>query len=53
MICLKCGAMAVPRSDMCHAHGGKPNDWDKECEFGEIHENGEPCRWCDNSEGGY
>lgn len=23
------------------------------CEFGEIHVNDEPCKWCDNSEGGY
>ncbi len=51
MSCMKCGATPVNGSDMCHAHDGKPTDHANECEFGEIHVNGVPCRWCDPVEG--
>ena len=50
-MCLICGARTVTRSDMCWAHGGRPDDWDKMCEFREIHIDGVPCRWCDPVEG--
>ena len=52
MSCIKCGARPVMGSDMCHAHGGKSTDHDNECEFGEVHVDGVPCRWCDPVEGG-
>lgn len=51
MMCLKCGAMAVGESGACLAHGGRKED--VFCEYGEIHVDGEPCKWCDNSEGGH
>ena len=29
MMCLKCGAIAVGGSDVCLAHGGKPDDLER------------------------
>ena len=51
MMCMKCGAIAVSGSDVCRAHGGKPDDLERLCEFGEEHIDGVPCRWCDPVEG--
>jgi len=51
MMCMKCGAIAVVGSEVCRAHGGKSTDHDNECEFGEVHVDGVPCRWCDPVEG--
>ncbi len=46
MSCMKCGARPVMGSDVCHAHGGKPNDWDScdcPCHAGRLPGNCNTC----------